>query len=75
MRRHYNDRYLPVVTNTGAPERGYLKLPPGPGLGVELKEEFLRSGKIQIESVDEKTADNFLTAWDRGESLSPKDGK
>jgi len=72
VRRHYNDRYVPVVTNTGAPQNGRLGVPPGPGLGVELRDEFLRSGKVQMESIDEQTADKSLTAWDRGESRSPK---
>lgn len=72
VRRHYNDRYLPVVTTTGVPQQGRLGIPPGPGLGVEIKEEFLRSGKLQIESVDEKTADKSSVSWDRGQSMSPK---
>ena len=72
VRRHYNDRYVPIVTNTGAPDKGRLGIPPGPGLGVELRDEFLRSGKVQSESVDERTADKSLAAWDRGESRSPK---
>jgi galactonate dehydratase len=72
VRRHYNDRYLPIVTSSGAPEKGRLGVPPGPGLGVEIKEEFLRSGKVQIHSVDQKGADKSLAAWDRGESLSPR---
>ena len=72
VRRHYSDRYLPVVTTTGVPEKGRLGIPPGPGLGVEIKEGFLRSGKLQIESVDEKNADKSSVAWDRGQSMSPK---
>jgi L-alanine-DL-glutamate epimerase-like enolase superfamily enzyme len=75
VRRHYNDRYLPIATANGAPEKGRLGVPPGPGLGVDLREDFLRSGKVQIESVDEKNADKSLASWDRGESLSPKKGK
>lgn len=75
VRRHYNDRYLPVVTTTGVPEKGRLGIPPGPGLGVEIKEEFLRSGRVQIESVDEKNVDKSLVAWDRKESMSPKGDK
>jgi galactonate dehydratase len=73
VRRHYSGRYLPMATTTGVPENGRLGIPPGPGLGVDLREEFLRSGKVQIESVDEKNADKSLTAWDRGQSRSPKD--
>ena len=72
MRRHYNDRYVPMVSSTGAPEKGRLGIPPGPGLGVEIKEELLRSGRVQIESVDEKNVDKSLVAWDRGQSMNPK---
>lgn len=75
VRRHYNDRYVPMATTTGIPEKGRLGIPPGPGLGVDIKEDFLRSGRVQIESVDEKTVDKSLTAWDRGEAASPKDGR
>lgn len=75
VRRHYNDRYVPVVTNPGAPQNGRLGIPPGPGLGVELKEDFLRSGRLKIESIDERNADKSLVAWARGESMSPKDGR
>lgn len=50
VRRHYTDRFVPIVTSPGAPENGTLGLPPGPGLGVELKSEFLQSGRIAIES-------------------------
>ena len=72
VRRHYNDRYVPMVSSTGAPEKGRLGIPPGPGLGVEIKEELLRSGRVQIESVDEKNVDKSLVAWDRGQSMNPK---
>ncbi len=75
VRRHYNDRYLPVATVTGAPEKGRLGIPPGPGLGVDIREDFLRSGRVQIESVDEGSLDNSLVAWDRGEAASPKSGR
>jgi galactonate dehydratase len=75
VRRHYNDRYPPVVTNNGATKNGHLRIPPGPGLGTEIKEEFLHSGKLQIESVDESSVDKVLTAWDRGEASSPKKRK
>jgi len=75
VRRHYSDRYLPMATVSGIPVKGRLGIPPGPGLGVDIKEEFLRSGKVQIESVDEKTVDKSAVAWDRGQAGSPKDGK
>jgi galactonate dehydratase len=75
VRRHYSERYIPIVSTTGAPNKGRLEVPPGPGLGVEIKEDFLRSGKVQIESVDEQNVDKNQTAWDRGETMSPKGGR
>jgi galactonate dehydratase len=51
VRRHYADRYISIATATGAPTNGKLELPPGPGLGVELKPEFLASDRVNIESV------------------------
>lgn len=75
VRRHYNDRYVPIVASSGVPQNGRLGVPPGPGLGVELKEDFLRSGRLQIESVDEHNADKSLVSWERGEAMSPKDGR
>jgi L-alanine-DL-glutamate epimerase-like enolase superfamily enzyme len=50
VRRHYADRFVSVATATGAPVNGKLGLPPGPGLGVELKSEFLESDRVNIES-------------------------
>jgi galactonate dehydratase len=50
VRRHYGERYDSIATSTGAPTNGRLGLPPGPGLGVELKPEFLNSDRVQIES-------------------------
>ena len=72
VRRHYNDRFLPVVTASGAPQNGRLGVPPGPGLGVEIREEFLRSGKVEVDFVDEKTADRSRVVWGRNGSMSPK---
>jgi L-alanine-DL-glutamate epimerase-like enolase superfamily enzyme len=72
VRRHYTDRFLPIVTASGAPQNGRLGVPPGPGLGVELREEFLRSGKVESSFVDEKTVDHSRVLWGRGESMSPK---
>jgi hypothetical protein len=60
------------VTASGAPQNGRLGVPPGPGLGVEIREEFLRSGKVEVDFVDEKTVDHSRVVWGRGESMSPK---
>jgi galactonate dehydratase len=54
VRRHYGERYVSIATSTGAPTNGRLGLPPGPGLGVELKPEFLNSDRVQIESFPPK---------------------
>ncbi len=48
-------------------------MPRGPRLGLEFREEFLRSGKVEIDFVDEKTVDRSRVVWGRGESMSPKD--
>ena len=55
VRRHYGERYVPIATATGAPVNGKLGLPPGPGLGVELKPEFLKSERVRIESFPPKS--------------------
>jgi L-alanine-DL-glutamate epimerase-like enolase superfamily enzyme len=75
VRRHYSDRYLPVATTTGIPRQGRLGIPPGPGLGVNIKEEFLHSGQVEIETVDQKSVNKSSVAWDRGKSMSPKGKK
>ena len=48
VRRHYADRFVPIATSSGAVEGGQLGLPPGPGLGVDLKPEFLKSPRVLI---------------------------
>jgi len=52
VRRHYMDRFVPIATSTGVPKLGRLGVPPGPGLGVELKQEFLNSGNVIVEAFD-----------------------
>lgn len=54
VRRHYNHRYSEMATATGAPVNGHLGLPPGPGLGVDLTEKFLRSPRVSLHAVDER---------------------
>src|SRR5205085_7366166 len=36
VRRHYLDEYRGIVTGTPQPVDGEFRLPPGPGLGIEL---------------------------------------
>ena len=50
VRRHYGERYISIATSAGAPTEGRLGTPPGPGLGVDLKPEFLKSDRVNIES-------------------------
>lgn len=52
VRRHYADRFVPITTAVGAPMDGSLGVPPGPGLGLELKKEFLTGAPVNIESVE-----------------------
>jgi galactonate dehydratase len=49
VRRHYADRFVPIATSSGAVEGGRLESPPGPGLGVDLRTEFLKSPKVLID--------------------------
>lgn len=50
VRRHYGERYVPIATSVGAPVKGRLGIPPGPGLGIELKRDFLGSSRAKIEA-------------------------
>jgi L-alanine-DL-glutamate epimerase-like enolase superfamily enzyme len=50
VRRHYTHRFVPIVTSAGIPQNGRLGLPPGPGLGINLKPEFLNTKDAVIES-------------------------
>ena len=51
VRGHYGERFVSIATEAGAPQNGRLGLPPGPGLGVDLKPEFLESAQVRVESV------------------------
>lgn len=53
VRRHYVHRYPGMATACGVPERGYLGIPPGPGLGVDLAEAFLKSQRVTLHSLEE----------------------
>ncbi|HET8548617.1 MAG TPA: mandelate racemase/muconate lactonizing enzyme family protein, partial [Bryobacteraceae bacterium] len=49
VRRHYGDEYRGLVTQTySATENGFMPLPEGPGLGVELNEEIYRREDVVI---------------------------
>ncbi len=54
VRRHYDTLYGEIATSPGKVSGGVLGLPHGPGLGVELRSDFLTSGRVVIESVSEK---------------------
>lgn len=73
VRRHYNDRYLRVATANGAPQNGRLGIPPGPGLGVDLLPDLLRSNRVHIESVDERSVGRSQTAWHEGKAKNPNE--
>ncbi len=50
VRRHYLDEYQGLLTRTLAPENGWLPLPPGPGLGVELAPGVLERPGVSVRS-------------------------
>jgi galactonate dehydratase len=51
VRRHYNHLYAEIATATGTPVGGCLGIPPGPGLGVDLKEDFVRGPRVSLHAV------------------------
>ena len=42
----YMDWWNPLFTNAPEPVNGYLQLPEGPGLGLELNEQLLREKQV-----------------------------
>ena len=50
VRRHYLHRYPRLTTVELQPKNGKLPLPPGPGLGVDLKPELLTSDRVKVET-------------------------
>jgi galactonate dehydratase len=56
VRRHYSHRYPEIATADGAPANGQLGIPPGPGLGVDLQEAFVRGPRVTLHCVDEAGA-------------------
>ena len=51
VRRHYSRLYGLIVTDAGKVEKGALGLPRGAGLGIDLREDLVHSGQVQVESV------------------------
>ena len=49
VRRHYDDEYRGLVTNTYPARDGAFDLPSGPGLGIELTPETLARPDATIE--------------------------
>lgn len=48
VRRHYQDEYPAIVTHVTVPDAdGQFPLPPGPGLGSTLREDFLAQAEVQ----------------------------
>jgi L-alanine-DL-glutamate epimerase-like enolase superfamily enzyme len=52
VRRHYLDEYRGIVTVSPAPVNGEFRLPPGPGLGVELCPDVLAREDVSVERVE-----------------------
>ena len=48
VRRHYQQDYLGLVTETGAAEHGWLRAPERPGLGIELDPAVLSRADVRI---------------------------
>jgi galactonate dehydratase len=59
VRRHYNHRYPEMATACGVPEHGRLGIPPGPGLGVDLTEKFLRGPRVSLRAMDESRSTQY----------------
>jgi len=52
VRRHYLDEYRGIVTTSPAPVNGEFRLPPGPGLGVELCPGVLAREDVSVERLE-----------------------
>jgi len=51
VRRHYQDEYPALVTATLDPVAGLMPLPPGPGLGIELRPEVLSLPNVTVQTM------------------------
>ncbi len=49
VRRHYQDEYPALATPSLEPVNGQLPLPPGPGLGVELRPEVMSLPNVSVD--------------------------
>ena len=50
VRRHYGEEYAGLTNGQLSPVQGWLPLPPGPGLGVELRPEVLARDDLTVGS-------------------------
>src|SRR5580704_11797137 len=51
VRRHYLDEYRGIITQTPQPANGEFGLPPGPGLGIELRPEVMARADVRSQVV------------------------
>jgi L-alanine-DL-glutamate epimerase-like enolase superfamily enzyme len=49
VRRHYFEEYEGLMTCSLVPESGWLPLPPGPGLGVDLNPDVLARKDVVVD--------------------------
>ena len=49
VRRHYFEEYEGLMTRSLVPESGWLPLPPGPGLGVDLNPDVLARKDVVVD--------------------------
>jgi galactonate dehydratase len=49
VRRHYFEEYEGLMTRSLVPESGWLPLPPGPGLGVDLNSDLLARKDVVVD--------------------------
>src|ERR1700688_548407 len=51
VRRHYLDEYRGILTKSPLPANGEFGLPPGPGLGIELRSEVMARADVRSQVV------------------------
>ncbi len=52
VRRHYRQDYVGLVTDPLPPQKGYLPVPDGPGLGIDLDPSVFRRDDVEIRRVE-----------------------